>query len=81
MKKIIMALITTLLLVACSDNKTIDGVEYETYGIISKDDVKSDSVKYKVCWGNILWGAVLVETVIAPIYFFGFDMWEPVAKK
>jgi hypothetical protein len=81
MKKILMALIATSLLIACSDNKTINGVEYETYGLISKDDVKADSVKYEVCWGNVIWGAFLVETVIAPIYFFGFDMWEPVAKK
>ena len=81
MKNTIIAILATAMLMACSDNKTIDGVEYETYGLISKDDVKSDSVKYSVCWGNVIWGTVLVETVIAPIYFLGFDMWEPVAKK
>lgn len=81
MKKIIMALIATSLLVACSNNKTIDGVEYETYGLINKEDEKADSIKYKVCAGNVVWGALTFGTVIGPIYFFGFDLWEPVAKK
>jgi len=81
MKKIIIAMLATAMIMACSDNKTIDGVEYSTYGLMNNEDEKSDSIKYKVCVGNVIWGAVLAETVIAPIYFFGFDMWEPVAKK
>lgn len=65
----------------CSDNKEINGVTYETYGLINQDDVKSDCIKYKPCWGNIIWGAVLFESIIGPIYFFGFDMFEPVELK
>jgi hypothetical protein len=31
--------------------------------------------------GNIVWSCILVETVIAPIYFLGFSVYEPVGKK
>jgi len=31
-------------------------------------------------WGNIIWGVILFVTVIAPIYFFGFSMFEPIGE-
>jgi hypothetical protein len=84
MKKIVsilMCLIMVVVMFGCSDNLTIDNVTYETYGLINQDDNKAEYIKYKPCWGNIIWGVVLFETVIAPIYFFGFDMFEPVGYK
>lgn len=66
---------------ACGSSKVIDGIEYETYGLINQDDEKAPNIKYKPIWGNIIWGAILVETVIIPIYFFGFSLFEPVGKK
>ena len=65
----------------CSDTKVIDGVEYDTYGILNVEDKKNPDIEYEVCWGNVVLGVILIETVIAPIYFFGFDMYEPVGKK
>ena len=65
----------------CSDTKVIDGIEYDTYGILYVEDKKNPDIEYKVCWGNVVLGIILVETIIAPIYFFGFDMYEPVGKK
>lgn len=82
MKKILVVLICGLLLfTACSSPKVIDGVKYDTYGLLNQDEKKNPDIQYEVCWGNVIWGAVLVETVVAPIYFFGFDMFEPVQKK
>lgn len=78
MKKINLLFVVLILLVACSDTKTINGVKYDTYGLINQDDKKNKTIQYKVCWGNVVWGVILIETVIAPIYFFGFDMFEPV---
>jgi len=66
------------MLVSCSDSKVINGIEYDTYGLLNQEDKKNDEIQYKVCWGNVVWGVLLIETVIAPIYFFGFDMFEPV---
>jgi len=80
MKKII-AIAAALSLSACGDPKTIDGVYYDTYGLFSKDEVRSDKVQYKLVMGNVVWGALLFETVIAPIYFFGFSLYEPVGLK
>ena len=67
--------------VGCASNKTIDNVTYKTYGLLNKDDVKNPDIQYEIVWGNIIWGCLLVETFIAPIYFFGFSCFEPVSKK
>jgi hypothetical protein len=70
-------------LVSCGQSKTIGGIEYKPIGVASKIVPKnlttySDSIRYEVCVGNVMWGVVLCETVIAPIYFFGFSMFNPV---
>lgn len=82
MKKLVAILMLVLMAsVGCASNKVIDGVEYGTYGLFSPDEDKNPNIKYRLVWGNIIWGVILVETVVAPIYFFGFSIWEPVGKK
>lgn len=78
MKVIAVIFIGLIFLVACSDSKVINGIEYDTYGLLNQGDKKNEEIQYKVCWGNVVWGVLLIETIIAPIYFFGFDMFEPV---
>jgi len=68
-------------LAGCGNTKVIDGVEYDTYGLFDKDEKKNPNIQYELVWGNIIWGAILCETIVAPIYFYGFSMWEPVGKK
>lgn len=62
----------------CSSEKRIDGVTYETYGLLNKDDIKNPDIRYELVWGNIILACIFFETFIAPIYFFGFDIYEPV---
>ena len=62
----------------CGDVKTINGVTYDTYGIISYVSDKNPDIKYKVIAGNVIWSVILCETVIAPIYFIGWSIMEPV---
>jgi len=84
MKKIITVLLMVffvLTMVGCSSNKVIDGKKYKTYGLINKDDEKDPDIEYELVVGNLVWGCLLVETVVAPVYFFGFDLYEPVGKK
>jgi len=69
-----------LFTVGCGSDKVINGKLYETYGLINRDNVKSSNVKYKVIVGNVIWGILLCETIIAPIYFFGFSIQEPVCE-
>jgi len=65
----------------CADDFVVDGKKYETYGLFNKDEVCNPDVEYQVVWGNVIWGALLFETAIAPIYFFGFSIFEPVGFK
>lgn len=78
---LIFAISSMLFLTACAESKVINGKEYEPYGLFDMNSVKSDSIKYEISWGNVVWGAVLFETAVAPIVFFGFYLWEPVGLK
>jgi len=84
MKKLITLLIvvslTIMPLYGCGNTKVIDGVEYDTYGLVSKGETRNPNIKYKVIIGNIIWSCILVETIIAPIYFLGFSLYEPTRK-
>jgi len=64
----------------CGDSKVIDGKEIQTYGLINKEEVRDPNIKYRLVVGNVVWGFVLAETIAAPIYFFGFSIYEPVEK-
>lgn len=88
MKQLIKILIVLLVSIAlmsmtsgCSDTKEINGVTYDTYGLFNKDEVKNPNIQYKLVIGNIVWSVILFETIVAPIYFLGFDMYEPVGPK
>ncbi len=65
----------------CASNKVINGIEYNTYGVVDASENKNPNVRYDVVWGNVIWGTVLLPTIIAPIYFWGFSMWEPVGPE
>jgi hypothetical protein len=67
--------------VGCANPKTIDGVKYDTYGLIDKDEKKNDNIEYEVVYGNVFWAIVFSATVVAPVYFFGWALYEPVGKK
>ena len=78
-KLIILALLA-LILMSCADDKTIDGKPYEAYGFMNQED-KSDSIQYKASLGSLVVGVVFFETIVVPFYVFGYDFYEPVAKK
>lgn len=79
MKKFFTLLLLSIILLmsGCANTKTIDGVTYDTYGFINEDSKKNPNIHYELSIGNVIWGIILVETVIAPIYFFGFSLYEP----
>lgn len=80
MKKLFTTALMALSLAACSSNLTVENTKYESYGLLSpsKEDKK---VCYKANTGDVILGVLFIETVIAPIYIFGFDVFEPVAMK
>lgn len=85
MKKVVYLLLFSLtiifLLSGCGSPKVIDGKKYDTYGLLNESSMKNDNIEYRIIVGNVILGAVLCETIIAPIYFFGFSIYEPVGKK
>lgn len=68
-------------LTGCGNTKSIDGKEYDTYGLLNRDTKKNNNIEYEVIIGNLILGILFVETIIAPIYFFGFDLFQPIGKK
>jgi len=77
----ILLLLVFLVLWGCASNLVVEGKVYETYGLFNKDEVRNPAMEYRLVWGNAILGALFFETAIAPIYFFGFSIWEPVGFK
>ncbi len=82
MKRLMASMMIILMLVfafaGCADTKYIDGVKYNYYGLFNKDSQKNPDIEYRVVLGNVVWGIILVETVIAPVIIAGWFLWEPV---
>lgn len=79
MKKLIIAItITSMLLIGCGTNMEYKGKLYDTYGLFNKEEVMDECIDYELIVGNVILGIFFVETIIAPIYFFGFSIYEPV---
>lgn len=79
MKKQMITLLLSLILilqVGCGNTMVRNGYEYDTVGVLSS---KNAMVKYDIIWGNVIMGGLFFSTIIAPVYFFGFSMEEPVA--
>ena len=78
MKKCIIFAILVVFIASCSTPMYYDGTKYNTYGIINANNEDRSNAEYQVVWGNVVWGVLLFQTIIAPVYFLGFDMYEPV---
>lgn len=73
----LMVLMVLALSVGCGEGKVINGQYHDTYGFFNEQQERNPKVCYRVIVGNVVWGIVLMETIIAPIYFFGFSLFEP----
>jgi hypothetical protein len=87
-----MIMFVMAILTGCGDPKTIPtvvhtdeyghqttrNITYGTYGLANSGTEQNRDIEYRVIWGNVIWGCLLCETIIMPIYFFGFSLYEPV---
>jgi hypothetical protein len=80
-RTLVAALMTTLMLSACANPREIGGVTYDRYGLFNADEKKNPDIEYHIVVGNVVWSVILVETVIAPLYFIGFALYEPIGPK
>jgi hypothetical protein len=68
-------------IISCGNTKKIDKYTYDTYGFFNAGEKKNPNIEYQIIIGNVIWGIILCETIIAPIYFFGFSLYEPIGLK
>ena len=64
----------------CGTPQKIDETVYGTYGFFNEKEERNPNIKYRLIVGNVVWAVILSETIIAPIYFVLFDLYEPVRK-
>lgn len=82
-KTIAAVLIGTMLLTGCADNKNLPVYDngsmkhIETFGLFNEGNLREECVNYSVSVGNVILGIMLSATVVAPVYFFGFSLYEP----
>lgn len=83
--KFLIILILFVLIIGCADSKNINingkDTEIQPYGWMNQDELKNDSVVYRINTGNVIWSVLLCETIIAPILITGIELFEPVSKK
>jgi len=81
MKILTAILVVLLLFTGCANRKTIQGRTYDTYGLLNKDTNKNPNIEYRISAGNVIWSILLFETIVFPVYFVGFSIYEPVGPK
>ncbi len=73
-------IVAGLLLTACGKPLAVEKTIYPTYGLLNEGTKKSKNVCYELS-GNVIWSLILIETVVAPIYFIGWDIFNPIRLK
>jgi hypothetical protein len=83
MKKIVsvMLIVSILALSGCGEPITRDGVDYPTYGLLNEETKKSNKICYDISVGNVILSVLFVETIVFPIYFVGFSLYNPGRSK
>lgn len=77
----ILVLFIALSCSGCAESKYIDGKNYQPYGLVNENEIKDDSIIYTVPPGGIILSVIFIETIIAPVYVIGWDLYEPVRKR
>jgi hypothetical protein len=80
MKKTILAMVSIAALIGCGDNKNIDGIEVQTYGLYNEKDYKCENVHYSLVGQNIFLALMSGYSVVAPAAVAAFELWEPEGK-
>jgi len=80
-KSIVSILLISIILCSCGQPIKFENKWYPTYGLFNMNGYKSDKMCYEISVGNVVWSIILIETVIFPIYFVGFSLYNPVGVK
>ena len=63
-----------------ASSKFIDSVEVPPYGVFTKE-LAQPNIQYTTCAGSVILAIIFCETVVAPVYLIGWELYEPVGKK
>lgn len=74
---ILLLVVLTLLTTGCGGD-TIQGVYYDSYGVANMESRRDPHVLYEISAASVIWGILLCETIVVPIYIVGWDLYTPV---
>lgn len=60
-------------------NGQVQGVEYKSYGFVNEESVKNPNVHYEISASSVIWGIILSETIVIPLYIVGWDLYKAAA--
>ena len=80
MKKMII-LIIGLTILNCGAPKTINGKRIKTYGLFNEKEQKDPCISYDIIEGNLVWSVLTISSIVLPLYFIGYSLYNPVEKK
>jgi hypothetical protein len=78
--KLILITAAAISLVSCGNDQTIDNKHYQTFGVANQDAYRDPNIVYEISAGSVIWGIILCETIVVPVYIIGWDLWQPVRK-
>ncbi len=81
MKRTLLITMTCISLAGCGHPATLNGVYYPTHGFLDKDTKKSEKVCYELSVGNVVWSVLTLTSIVLPVYFVGFSLYNPVRLK
>jgi hypothetical protein len=83
MKKLLMVSTLCLALAGCGGNTipTGKGGVYESYGFANESTYKSKRVCYRISPASVILAFLFSETIVVPLYFIGFDLFDPIRLK
>jgi len=64
----------------CANSKVIDSAYVIPYGVFN-EELRNDKIVYQVCPASVIVSIIFSETIIAPVYLIGWELWEPVKKR
>lgn len=78
MNRFFAATVLISIVLACGNDLNDCNQTFKTVGAFTEDE-KVEGITYKIIPGNVIWSVILIESVVVPVYFVGFSLWEPVA--
>lgn len=79
--KLMILAVMLLSLQSCGDSIRLkNGSIAECYGLMDKDEVKVEGIRYESVTSNVVWGAIGFGTIALPVWLYGYKLYCPIAE-